>query len=289
MMSTEKLQRAGNQSRRTAGERLFEEYLRSQGIEDFEYEKEHSGKLKKPDYTVMLDREYLFDVKDFTYVDVGSGGFYDPYRRLRTKIGELRGQFREYKDWPCCGVLYNNTAHLVDLSTPMIVHGAMYGDLGVTMRIDTVRGGVVEGSEREEFLSGGKMLMRSMKKKTAEVRNSTISALITLRPIRTGYARLCNDLRVQKQSQYGFDLGKWVGSDRDFDTEEEHLGVIVWENVFARIPLPRQMFSGAYDERYGLNDESRLTRVFAGEGVLEYENLMGETQSPLFARAARNK
>jgi hypothetical protein len=80
---------------RTKGERLFQEYLRSQGITDFEYEKERDGKLKRPDYTVRLDREYLFDVKDFTYTEVPECGSYDPYQRLRSKISEIREQFRE--------------------------------------------------------------------------------------------------------------------------------------------------------------------------------------------------
>lgn len=281
-MSAEQLQAPEDRKRRTAGERLFEEYLRSQGIDDFEYEKEHAGRRKRPDYTVTLDRVYLFDVKDFAYVDVGAGGFYDPYRRLRAKIGELREQFREYKDWPCCGVLYNDNAPLVDLTTPMIVHGAMYGDPGITMQLNTATGSVVKGSEREEFLSRGKMLMRSMKKETTEVRNTTISALITLRKVRTGYARLSKDLRDWQEKHPGVEISEWLGGSRDFDTEEEHLGVIVWENAFASLPLPRQLFGGRYDERYGLDDESRLTCLFAGDGVLEYEALMGEEKSPLF-------
>jgi hypothetical protein len=268
---------------RTTGERLFEEYLRSQGITDFEYEKEREGKRKRPDYTVRLDREYLFDVKDFTYTDVPACGSYDPYQRLRSKIGEIREQFREYKDWPCCAVLYNDNAHLVDLNTPMIVQGAMYGDLGITMKFDTRTGSVVEGSEQEEFLSGGKMLLRGMKGGSAEVRNTTISALITLRQVRTGYARLCKDLRDRK-GQPGFSLGGWVGAERDFDHEEEHVGVIVWENAFARIPFPRPLFCGDFDERYGLDGEGNLRRVYEGRGVLEFEELMGERRSPLFSK-----
>lgn len=268
---------------RTTGERLFEEYLRSQGITDFEYEKEREGKRKRPDYTVRLDREYLFDVKDFTYVDVPECGSYDPYQRLRSKIGEIREQFREYKDWPCCAVLYNDNAHLVDLTTPMIMQGAMYGDLGITMQFNVSTGQFVEGSERKEFLSGGKMLLRGMKSRTAELRNTTISALITLRHVRTGYARLCKDLRDRK-GQPGFSLGGWVGTERDFDQEEEHAGVIVWENAFARIPFPRHLFCGDYDERYGLGDEGDLRRVYVGKGVLNFEELMGERRSPIFSR-----
>ena len=268
---------------RTTGERLFEGYLRSQSITDFEYEKEREGKRKRPDYTVRLDREYLFDVKDFTYTEVPECGSYDTYQQLRSKIGEIREQFREYKEWPCCAVLYNDNAHLVDLNTPMIMQGAMYGDLGITMKFDTRTGSIVKGSERAEFLSGGKMLLRGMKGGTAQARNTTIGALITLRHVRPGYARLCKDLRDRK-GQPGFSLGDWVGAERDFDHEEEHVGLIVWENAFARIQFPRYLFCGDYDERYGLDDEGTLRRVYTGRGVLDFEELMGERRSPLFSK-----
>lgn len=54
----------------TPGELCFEEYLGAQNLSDFEYEKERPGKERKPDYTVIIDgREYLFEVKDFDYVE----------------------------------------------------------------------------------------------------------------------------------------------------------------------------------------------------------------------------
>jgi hypothetical protein len=86
------LAKAAEVQAKTEGERLFEEYLCSQRITNFEYEKEYSGKSKRIDYTVPLDREYLFDVKDFSYTKVLEGGSYDPYRRLRGKISDLREQ-----------------------------------------------------------------------------------------------------------------------------------------------------------------------------------------------------
>lgn len=266
---------------RTAGEKLFEAYLRSQGITDFKYEKERADKTKKIDYTLTLDREYLFEVKDFVYTDVSGYFAYDPHERLRNKIGELRAQFREYKEWPCCGVLYNDNAHLVDLRSPEIVLGAMYGDVGVTMQLNTVTGEVLEGSQRQEFLSRGKMLLRKHDD-SIEIRHTTISALITLRYVRRGYAKLCKTLRDSK-SQPGFDLGKWIQGSQDFDSEEQYVGVIVWENYFARVPFPREHFRGDFDERYGVDDQGRLIRIFAGAGVLEYEGLMGEGKSPIFS------
>jgi hypothetical protein len=283
-MSMNALQQPTKAKERTNGEKLFEEYLRSQGIADFVYEMERAGKTKKIDYTVTLEREYLFEVKDFTYTEIPGCSAYDPHERLRNKIGELRAQFREYKEWPCCGVLYNDNAHLVDLNTPMIVLGAMYGDLGLTMKINTVTGRVVEGSEKQEFLSRGKILWRK-RDDSAEVRNTTISAVITVRHVRTGYANLCKTLRDNK-SQPDFDLGRWIRTRRDFDSDEQHLGVIVWENNFARIPFPRDVFCGDFDERYGTDDEGNLRRIVAGAGLLEYEARVGEEKSPLFREAA---
>lgn len=270
---------------KTKGEALFEEYLCSQGITTFDYEKKYPGKKKRIDYTVLLDREYLFDAKDFTYTDVPEAGFYDPYRRLRGKIDKLREQFREYKDWPCCGVLYDDNAQLVDLTTPMIVLGAMYGNVGFSSQFNTETGEMVRGSEKEEFLSGGKMLLRGKKRGTVEVRNTTISALITLRPVRIGYARLCNDFEGRKLKG-GFDSRKWLLAEHDFDQEEAYLGVIVWENAFAQLPFPRDVFSGHYDERYGVNEEGYLRRIQVGKGVAEYERLTGEQRSPIFRKAS---
>src|SRR5688500_16681865 len=95
--------------RRTPGEIIFEEYLLSQGLTDFEFEKERPGKKKKPDYTVLVGgREHLFDVKDFDYVEPGSEGGFDSYKRIRGKIGEARRQFKEFQGWPCSVVLFNN-------------------------------------------------------------------------------------------------------------------------------------------------------------------------------------
>src|SRR5215207_2218659 len=84
----------------TPGEALFEEYLKSQNLSDFEYEKEWPGKKKRPDYSVVIaDREYLFDVKDFDYVDLPPEGGFDPYKRIRGKIGEARQQVNEFQGW----------------------------------------------------------------------------------------------------------------------------------------------------------------------------------------------
>jgi hypothetical protein len=56
----------------------------------------------------------------------------------------------------------------------------------------------------------------------------------------------------------------------NFDYGEMQLGVIVWENCHARLPLSRELFTGQYDERYGLMD-SHIQRIFCGGGMAEVE------------------
>ena len=60
---------------RTQGEIVFESYLKSQGI-PFEFEKEHAGKNKRPDYSIEWQCKMLvFDVKDFDPPDSFPMGF----------------------------------------------------------------------------------------------------------------------------------------------------------------------------------------------------------------------
>src|SRR6266852_2313289 len=102
-------------NKRTPGEKVFEEYLASQGFVDVPFEKLPEGKTKPPDYTITLDRDYYFDVKDFDPVPINPGfGFYDPYERIRRKIDEARKKFQEYMGEPCSLVLFNNGNPLVD-------------------------------------------------------------------------------------------------------------------------------------------------------------------------------
>lgn len=66
---------------RTKGEEVFENYLNSLNI-PFEFEKEHPGKSKRPDYTIEWEgKTIVFDVKDFDPPKVLRTGFgqFDPY------------------------------------------------------------------------------------------------------------------------------------------------------------------------------------------------------------------
>lgn len=246
-------------------ETLFEEYLVSQGMTNFEFEKEWEGIPTHPDYTVYHnDNVYIFDVKEFEFQPLHPGQLIsdNPCDRIRQKIHGVRNQFKYFKDKPCCLVLYTYDP-MVELHDWTTMLGAMYGDFGVTMLFDTATGSAVPDSTKQAFISGGKMF----RPKSSEPQNTTISALVTVRYVHIGQKR------YQKIFRESLKTGDNVSPTKiDFDVDEKHLGVIVWENAFARIPFHRDMFSGFYDERWGLEGDV-VTQVFSGESILAYRRL----------------
>ena len=146
---------------RTESERLFEEYLVSNGYEDWEYEPDIPGRRKHPDYLLRCrGREFLFEVKELHQKGPPpkhpvSG---DPYKSLRAEIDEGRKKFRNFKEWCCSLVVFNIDDWLASLGARH-VFGAMLGDLGILMDFDAAVGVVVRGSERPAFLEHGKLLV----------------------------------------------------------------------------------------------------------------------------------
>jgi hypothetical protein len=252
---------------RSPGEVLFEQYLASQGLTDWEFEKEHPFKQKRPDYTVRFGGEYLFDIKEFEpRIPMGDVGCYDPYKRIRSKIDKGSEKFQEFKDWPCNLVLYNDgSAPLVNLEDPSVMFGAMLGDFGISVPFDPETGLADSGAAQRGFLYRGKM----RHPRTTQPQNTTISALITLRHVAVGRARLQAHVRELKKHQT-VTIEDWFNVKGNFDRTERQLGVIVWENPVARIPLSRELFCGPYDERYGLDGDC-LTRVFAGAQIVKLD------------------
>ena len=155
-------------------------------------------------------------------------------------------------------VLFNEGNISVSLSDPDVMFGAMYGDVGVTMKFDPGKGSVVDGTDRIAFLEGGKMI----NERSSKPQNTTISALITLRIIRVG---------VLKYNKYYKETENPVHSWQvDWDIEEKKLGLIVWENTVARMPLPKELFRGDYDVRFTY-DFQKIRRVFAGDIIKTLE------------------
>jgi len=243
---------------KTFSDQLFEEYLTSQGLTTFEYEKDWEGIPTHPDYTVYHDdRTLVFDVKEFDYHQYHPGQLVcdNPCDRIREKINQVRNQFKYFKDKPCGLVLYTHDP-FAELHDETIMLGAMYGDFGLTMLFDTEKSSLVPDSKRQAFLTGGKMF----RCESSKAQNQTISALITLRYVHVG------SRRYQRLFRESLKTGERISTNTiDFDIDEKHVGVIVWENVYANLPLPRDIFSGSYDERWGLDGDA-LAQTFCGRG-----------------------
>ena len=274
---------------KTAGEKQFDKYLEARGIKH-EFERLLPGRKRPPDYTIFHnDKEYLLEVKDFDPTDIPEAGAYDGYARIRSKIDSARKKFQEYEDYSCGLVLYNNDARLVDVITAQFVLGAMYGNVGVVVPFNPETGELT-GKEYQAFLDGGKMIRPHWKNPA----NTRISALITLRHLEIGKARLneyvsnikSNEVDRVKRAADMYE--KLANANLAFDRNEKWLGVIVWENVFAVTPFPRDLFSGEYDEAYGLQGD-KVERVFAGKGVLEYERIQEAGRPPGLFEIVRKK
>src|SRR5579862_3253098 len=258
---------------RTEGEKLFGLYLEGMGY-PYEFEKKFEGKNKRPDFTVTKGGNiYLFDAKDFDPLTPQLGfGQFDPYFRLRQRIDDGREKFKEFKEYPCSVVLRNTGNAFVDVETPGIVLGAMYGDSGfkVPLYVGPDPRPSQSPAVEHAFWGGGKMVRPSY------VQNTTISALITLRYIAVGTRRV--RAIFSELPHLSVDEAIELAEQRfpPFEVEERHLGVIVWENAVARIPLSRDLFTGPYDERWGVEGDNQLI-VF--QGVRLKERMAGEDQS----------
>jgi hypothetical protein len=99
--------------------------------------------------------------------------------------------------------------------------------------------------------------------------NTTISALITLRELPVGQAKLAQyfeKMQPDVKIHYDPDIQKKV----DFDISEKQLGVIVWENAYAAVPMRRDLFVGPWDEWWG-RDRDVIRPVHIGEALIEFE------------------
>jgi hypothetical protein len=245
----------------TTGELLFQDYLDAMEY-PYEFEKEFPGRRKRPDYTVTKSGIFLFDVKDFAEkLPLHGFGSFDPYPQIREKIEEGREKFKEYKDFPCSLVLKNNGNAFVQLEREYAMLGSMYGDRGFTFAVDKTVG-TAFGPLTPAFLGRGKMVQPT------HVQNTTISALITLRHLAVGILQFRK--MVNEYPHLSIDGTLAAAAERfpNFDSGEKQLGVIVWENAVARIPLSRELFTGPYDERWGVEGDHQ-TIVFRGEKLAE--------------------
>lgn len=251
---------------RTISEQLFENYLVSQGFIEFRYEKSFEGKSKKPDYALSIrGKEYIFDVREFDFQDISGYGAYDSYIRVREKIKQSARKFEEYKEYPCCLVLYKDNAPLVDIESPEVMLGAMYGDYDIDMNFAAERGANDPGSYRLTLHDRGGIVSPDW----PGARNKATSAVITLRYVAVGQKRLEKYIEELSKNK-DVTPADYSKIEVDFDKRERQLGVIVWENAHAEIPFPRELFCGPYDATYG-REGNVIRRIFVGAGLQALE------------------
>jgi hypothetical protein len=270
---------------KTTSEALFESYLNASGLTDFEYEPTHAGTPKRPDFCVnYFGSTILFEVKQFEQRPSDfafAGGAYDPYRAVREKIGSARKKFRDFEKVCCALVLYNNEKPLVELGW-RFVYGAMLGNLGYSMPLNPDSGEADISQTVAKFQGGGKMYRYSRQGDEVDVQNRTISAIIVLRHYMVGSKRFEVSIK-RKEAILGRKLELdefWEETQRArgtaLDLSLSQIGVVVHENPFARIPFPRELFRGPYDERFG-GEDGRIRRIFYGNQLELLEREASET------------
>jgi len=264
-------------NRKNVSEIKFEEYLSSQSLTDWDYEPEIPGKTRRPDYRLRYSaRELYFEVKEFRQdpkQPLPSGGAYDPYTAIREKIDAAREKFKNFKEHCCSVVLFNVDALLVHLDDSWIMIASMLGDFGMSFPVDQKTGTAVREPEWT-FLKRGKMIDH----KHQRPQNTTISALIALTQFPVGRRHFEIEL-YRKEQRLGRELSleEFVQfaesvTEEGLDSTEMALRVVVYENPYARIQLPRDIFLGPYDERFG-PDKGRISRLFAGLEIEKLERL----------------
>lgn len=274
---------------KTQSERLFEEYLGAQGLTDFEFEIALPRVAQKPDYCLThRGKKILLEVKEFrapkTVVAnrddsvVSSVVSFDPYPRIREKINQGGKKFRNLKDYPCGLVLHNLGAPHVLLDDPRFVWGAMLGNIGFSVPVDPAGGRARDDLAKPVFTTRGKMVQYA-KGRPSKAQNTTISAILVLSHLAVGsrrfHARYSPEIQAasnrERQMQICLELmERTCGTDRDVSRKK--LRVVVHENPYARIRLPRELFRGPYDEWYEVGSDRTFQRSYAGKSLIQLED-----------------
>jgi excisionase family DNA binding protein len=279
--------------RQNVSELLFEDYARENNIGRMEYEPQFSDSPHRIDYRVSHSKYPLwFEVKEFDadprLTGIGGGAF-DPHIGIRAKISKAATKFRDYDNECCSLVLFNEAFNLVDICTPRIVLGAMLGSVGFRVPFDPTTERYTGAIEDNIFMDGGKLIHPHIK----TPQNTTISAVIALERFTVGQSELQiaverKELAEQRVLTFEEHL-KMLDENRDMYSRRV-LRTIVYENPHAKKPLPRDIFVGQFDERWG-QEGGLIKQVFIGpelRKLTQTEHELGLDQS-LFLRHAQRR
>ncbi len=246
-------------NKKTEGELLFEDYLRTQNI-PFQHEPPLGFTNRLIDYVVEhpTHGRIYFEVKDIhSPLPMGSFGAFDPYKPIREHIEEGQRKFKDFSEELCVLVLVAAQGSFVNLMESHVMLGAMYGNLGFTIPFDTKSGTSDASKIESKFLVGdGKMV------RPTRFQNTRIAALISL----VNY----NTFPKEAVAYLKMDHGR-TEEERRIDLFEGRTNisealtpcVTVWENGTARRRLPQDLFRGEMDAWWTC-EEDRQERSFVG-------------------------
>jgi hypothetical protein len=227
----------------------------------------------------LAESDLFFEVKEFASPEeIRAGGSFDPYPPIRSKINEAQKQLRALKGQMCGIVLANPHGSFVFLE-PMVIFGAMLGNVGITMPFDAKAGAYDSERITQTFLSGGKMI-RYKNGQAVDSQNTTISAVCVLDAVAESSRRLAIRVaqlkRESGQSSTLVSLFEKALETQGAETKDSrhHLRIQVYENPYTVAPLVEAFGTGPWDERFGVRN-GRFLRVFAGSllAALEADEL----------------
>jgi excisionase family DNA binding protein len=250
--------------RQNVSELLFEDYINEHSLGTLEHEPPHPGTLKLLDYRLHHEGQVLwFEVKEFdddARLPFASGGYFDPYVSVRAKIGKATEKFRGYGEECCSLVLFNEKANLVEICTPRIVLGAMLGNVAFSIPVNLETGQT--GPSRSIFTGGGKMIHPHVRK----AQNTSISSIIALERFPVGQKEfqilLAQEEAANQRAFTWQEMFELIEAHRA-SYEKRVLRAIVYENPHAKKPLPSDIFTADFDERWGQEGGS-LKQIYSG-------------------------
>ncbi|MEV5282949.1 hypothetical protein [Streptomyces sp. NPDC052811] len=235
------------------------------GERGYQFDKEPDlGVVKRPDYLITAaGRTVVAEVKAFETFGLLAGiepggptrshSLKQALKPVRGQITEAAKQLRPLRDrgWPLVVILANPAERPIPLTTPMII-SAMYGDLEV--QIPTLPDG-----SAGEFRSG---LGRNGKLTND---HEYVSAVAVVR--REFHAKKwLDDWYTANRAEFGDDMRALAAAAAEARTTAP-TGYDIFMEVFetvseAAVPLPRDVFNGPLDHRWGGNpDGTGICRI----------------------------
>lgn len=248
----------GQQNIGPYGEELFERYLINRSLR---YER-HPYLLetrKVLDFAVYASdgTRILVEVKTiFKPPPVHSGvGYHDPYLPIRNHLGEAFRQFTDLPDTLNVIALAAFPGSFVDLSSPHIMLGAMYGDTSFQIPFDTATGRGDSKAGTNVFVQGkGPMIGRFL-----QPRRTRISAVLSLHNPAPDWPGC-----PERGSLSLSDIARKAVAQLQNPKADMRLPYVTcWDNAAAASLVPGELFTGPMDQRWSVENGFQ-SRVFVG-------------------------